>query len=109
MKCVFKDLHCIPMEQPDSPIIWDSWESLGVKPHDYKIYHPMGTFPVKQVDNYFLVPGLGIGGAFIKEEKGNFLLDTGYIVIRKTGYPQEPMFKNRGHDNMTLYLSSFMN
>ena len=60
-KCVFKDLYCIPVEQPNSTIIWDSWESLGVKPHNYKIYHPMGTFPVKKVDNYFLIPGLDIG------------------------------------------------
>ena len=66
-------------------------------------------FPVKQVDSNFLVPGLGIGRASIKEEEENILLDTDYVVIRKTGYPQEPTFQNRGHDNMTLYLSSFMN
>ena len=40
----------------------------------------MGRFSVKQVDNYFLIPNLGIGGAAIKTEDGNTLLDTGYII-----------------------------
>ena len=51
--CVFKDLFCIPVEQPNSLIIWDDWTSLDKAPHDFRIYHTMGTFPIKQIDNYF--------------------------------------------------------
>ena len=45
----------------------------------------MGTFPIKQIDNYFLIPGLGIGGASIKVDNGNILLDTGYMIARNKG------------------------
>ena len=43
----------------------------------------MRTFPVKQIDNYFLIPNLGIGGSSIEEDENAYLLDTGYQIIKK--------------------------
>ena len=43
----------------------------------------MGIFPVKQIDNYFLVPNLGIGGSSIQEDDNAYLLDIGYQIIKK--------------------------
>ena len=70
----------------------------------------MGTFPVKQIDNYFLFPGLGIGGDSIKTDNGNMLLDTGYMIARN----KEDILKltdpeSAGTGNHMLHLLSFMN
>ena len=43
----------------------------------------MEIFPVKQIDNYFLIPALGIGGSSIKEDGNAYLLNSGYDVIKK--------------------------
>ena len=44
----------------------------------------MGKFPVKEINNYYLVPNLGIGGAAIRKDHGGILLDTGYIIWNTT-------------------------
>ena len=40
----------------------------------------MGKFLVKEINSYYLVPNLGIGGAAIKKDHGGALLDTGCII-----------------------------
>ena len=44
----------------------------------------MGKFPVKAINNYYLVPNLGIGGPVIKKDQGGILLDTGYMIWNTT-------------------------
>ena len=74
----------------------------------------MGRFAVKQVDNYFLIPNLGIGGAAIKTEGGNILMDTGYIISNasdSTFYSPDPL-KNSSKGAMENFLdiqSAFLN
>ena len=75
--CYYRKNFCAPKESPDTKIVWTSAK------HDSSIYHSMGIFPVKQIDNYFLVPNLGIGGSSIEEDENAYLLDTGYQIIKK--------------------------
>ena len=75
--CYYRAHYCAPKESPDTKIVWHN-----VK-HDSTIYHEMGIFPVKQIDNYFLIPNLGIGGSSIEEDENAYLLDTGYQIIKK--------------------------
>ena len=44
----------------------------------------MGVFAVKQIDNYFLIPALGVGGISIDEDEGGILLNDGYQIIKKS-------------------------
>ena len=62
-RCEYKKSYCIPQEYPHSKVIWPK-----VK-HDSRLYHLMGIFPVKQIDNYFLIPTLGIGGSSIDKDE----------------------------------------
>ena len=43
----------------------------------------MGIFPVKQIDNYFLIPTLGIGGSSIDKDENAILLNDGYQIIKQ--------------------------
>ena len=105
--CIYSHLACIPEEQPNSTITWDppySWEKE--KNHNFQVYHPMGRFAVKHVDNYFLIPNLGIGGAAIKMEGGNILMDTGYIISNASEsafYSPDPL-KNSSRGAMENFL-----
>ena len=76
-ECIFLDRSCIPEEDPNTVIIWDGpyWNK-----HNSSVYHSMGEFPVKEINNYYLIPNLGVGGAAIKKDHGGILLDTGYII-----------------------------
>ena len=76
--CLYKKSYCIPQEYPKSLIIWPK-----VK-HDSRLYHSMGIFPVKQIDNYFLIPALGIGGSSIDEDENGILLNDGYQIIKQS-------------------------
>ena len=56
----------------------------------------MGIFPVKQIDNYFLIPALGIGGSSIDEDENGILLNDGYQIIKqnKGAYHTTESFNN---------------
>ena len=43
----------------------------------------MGIFPVKQIDNYFLIPALGIGESSTDEDENAMLLNDGYQIIKQ--------------------------
>ena len=78
-QCNYYSFYCTPNEQPLSTIVWRSSK------HTFTVFTNRGIFPVKQINNFFLIPALGIGGTTIKETgtPPAYLLDTGYQVIQK--------------------------
>ena len=78
-KCNYHSHSCAPIEQPYSTIVWRNFN------HKFTIYKNRGVFPVKQINNFFLVPSLGIGGTIVSEtaSASAYLLDTGFQIIRK--------------------------
>ena len=72
--------HCTPKEFPKDIIIW-----LTIPQHP-TAYRPLGNHTVIKVDNFIIIPELGIGGAIeartqdILHPHTSYLLDTGYII-----------------------------
>ena len=77
-KCNYNFPTCIPSENPLWRIIWEPVH------HDFKLFHSLGKYPVKQIGNWVLVPLLGIGGSVLYKEGKSLLLETGYQIIKQT-------------------------
>lgn len=78
--CRYHKFFCIPKESPKSPIIWLKSD------HSFRAYTHVGTYQAKKLDNFILIPHLGIGGSIILDYQTSFLLDIGYKVIQIGNY-----------------------
>ena len=91
-KCIYNNFFCKPVESPHTEIVWKRSK------HKFRIYKELGIYPIKQIQDFFLVASLGIGGTLVEASTDdiNFLLDTGYIIQRRTdpSYHEPPSFKN---------------
>ena len=65
--CRVNEQHCVPIETPSRMIVWT------YSKNDTSLFRTLGIFSIKQVDNYILIPNLGIGGGNI-EKNDNLLL-----------------------------------
>ena len=102
--CQYKKRYCVPREQPNSILAWERSQ------HAFKIYRPMGVHPVKQLNSFFLIPNLAIGGTVVSETKNAYLLDTGYQVIRRNnGTFHVPLAFQNYSDNTLKTLSQTPN
>ena len=61
---------------PKSQIVWNHVR------HDFRNYHPIGSFPAQQLDDYILVPKATVGGTIVKRipEDNLLYLDSGFVV-----------------------------
>ena len=74
--CNYRSRHCTPKEMPKSQIVWNHVR------HNFRNYHPIGSFPVQQLDDYILVPKATVGGTIVKRipEDNLLYLDSGFVV-----------------------------
>lgn len=88
--CKYDWMKCVPMELPQSISFWSKSK------HSFDVYQNLGLFSVKRINNYFLIPHLGIGGSLLVEMRNSYLLDTGYKLITKFNgsYHSPPHFDN---------------
>ena len=75
--CRYARHHCRPREMKCSMIVWHPIR------HDSRLYHSLGNYTADQIDNYILIPSLGISGT-VEQTRGKSIaiLDTGYILVR---------------------------
>ena len=76
-RCRYSSFHCTPREMPLSTIIWP------ITSHRFSVYRSLGTFPIKLIQQFFLIPQLGIGGSLILRTRNAYLLDTGCKLVTK--------------------------
>ena len=76
--CKYKSFSCKPKELPNSVIIWEK-----VK-HRFTPYRNLGRFHIKLLNEFILVPALGIGGSIVTKTRYTLYLDAGYRIRNTT-------------------------
>ena len=76
-KCMARKQSCIPVEFPQSVIIWKKFT------HSFSEYVSQGIFKVRQIHDFILIGELGIAGAILRQDRDMILLENGYILFVK--------------------------
>jgi hypothetical protein len=89
-ECLHKKGTCVA-EEDNSRIIWN------LTSHDFRKFKPIGTYLVHQVEDFYMVPALFIGGPaqIISKDKQKIQLTNGYIIQKQednTSLPNEKKF-----------------
>ena len=87
-RCRYPSFRCTPREKPLSTIIWP------ITSYRFSVYRSLGVFPVKRIQQFFLILQLGVGGSLILRTRNAHLLDTGYKLVTKLNgtYHAPPSF-----------------
>ena len=89
--CITKMQHCIPAELPLSVLVWLD----VIRP--VPLYQPIGILVVHQIDQYVVIPKIGVGGAIIKSTDNYMLLDNTYVIEMTSNHTkdkEEEEFRN---------------
>ena len=73
-KCDFLNYLCRPAEKSKSVLVWKKEKLKG------KLYKSLGVLEIHKIHKFIVIPKLSIGGAILKQDTNEILLDTGYII-----------------------------
>ena len=73
--CSYKQFSCIPNERPNSAIVWHKTS------HDRSRFLSLGNYSYQRLDDFLLIPKLGIGGAVQSTSRNGYFLqlDNGFL------------------------------
>ncbi len=73
--CVYQKFSCIPSEMPSSAIVWSKVS------HDPSKFLALGNYTLHKLDDFILIPQLGIGGAIQSstQDGQEIQLDNGFL------------------------------